>query len=890
MEFVGIIIGAAVVVFILGLAAEQVRGTRADKESRGAGQFAVDLERMTGSRPAPPWWNTRRIIRLLLGFRKLDSYEFSVDVRTAEETMEVVCYVPRRVLHIDVFFEPPAAPEIKNVQFHFEDGSIGDWFNRKVKYVGGRQRNRLYPPAFKAVSKVILTIEKTDQDFSYMVKVRASRDQNTDREIVREALEYIEQRRYAGALKTLEEYLEYSARNPRAYFTMADLCLKLQKYAEFEKYILKSIVYGGGQAAGEQYYRFMVDHWASDPADILEVRDECRQWSLDQHHGLIALEFDQDFELGLNHHYLKKTREIIEVSRPLAARIFTRTGFNFTDKEWLIFTACRIIKEDGTIIPLPQERFVVADSEQRNIYIAVEQSKTGSWILPDLAPGDIVEVTHYLMCQESFMANDRRIPLSIVTTAHDQSLPTYRGRVRIRTPRAYPLRCSLRDPKNAIRMTEADEGEYRTVSLDIDRYVPVKNTNADFEAYLYNPVIAFTTDEKGWPEITESLLAFNFGSLDFDGELPEPLQDIVADYASPQEALSKVFYWTRDKLKYAAVDSAMRQIGQPDRAAAIVKSGVADCKNKSYLLYLAGKKLGLDIQLVAVSSQHGIVFADLASDQFDHVFVRVRLNDRWYYLDAANRFAVFDSCPPLYQGMDMLVLTNGGKPETIRIAPPEDSRIVITETFDEISQGWLTGSFHLEARGNIARLIDEHWKAQSMQARDSLQAAQAVIQHFMPASVLQSFDRLSHTSHTDVFEVVGMIRRCQLSTVGKHLVGTLEWNDPTIPVGAWRSLRTDQAFSFRQPSMMEMRTIFAGNLPARMAEYSDPFSMDNELCGISSGADRRDGNIVICRRVEVKEKFVRNELLNLVPSVMEGIEKTFQMAIILEKRQIYEAA
>jgi hypothetical protein len=882
VEFIGVIFVGILLFRVLSWVIGNSRQARADAEMQAVGTFVRDLDRKTDVKKFSPWRRAYYFFRSLIGSRMLLNFEFSVEVQMAEAKMEIGFFVPRRAFRIDIFIDKFAELQVKDIQFHFEEGEINDRCGSIVRFVGDRRRIRLYSPSLRTISKIVLTFRKCDREFSYEVRIKALRDANPDYRIIQQAIRHYNLGQSAEVFETLEKYLQYSTGNPNVYFNMADACLKMERYSEFEDYILKSMVYGYGNFAAERYRLFKKDHWASNPEEVMKIRDECTQWSLDQHHGLVVLDYDQNFHLGLNDYYVNKVRKIIEVRRPVAARMFLRTGFDFTSRQLLLFTACRIIKNDGAIVVLPQERFVVGDSQDRNIFIAVEQKTSGSWILPDLAPGDIVEMCYHLVCHESLIVKDRRVPLSIVTTVHDQFLPTYIGRAKLRAPREYRLRYSLHDPKNAIELAESEEGGYQVISLGIDRYIPVNNTNSFFEAYLFNPVAACTTDEKEWPEIAESVLVNNFGDLHLEEDLPNPLQGFVTDSASPQEALRKAFYWTRDKLKYAAVDSAARLIGRPNRAASIVASGMADCKDKSYLLYLTGKKLGLGIQLVAVSSQHGVIFGDLPSDQFDHVLVRVRLDDRWYYLDAANRYAVFGSTPPPYQGMDTLVITDGSKLETMPIDSPENSRVIITETFDGISQGRLSGSFHLEARGNIARLIDENWKSQSLQAMDYLQAAQSIMESFMPSAVLSSFDRISHTAHTDTFEVLGMLHRCQLSAVGKNLVGTMEWNDPTMPTRVWRSLRVDQAFGFSLPSMIEMHAVFTGDLPGRMAECSDPFSMDNELCEISADRIQRGDDIVMRRRVVIKEKFVDKELLHLVPEVMKGIEKTFQMAIILE--------
>jgi hypothetical protein len=377
-------------------------------------------------------------------------------------------------------------------------------------------------------------------------------------------------------------------------------------------------------------------------------------------------------------------------------------------------------------------------------------------------------------------------------------------------------------------------------------------------------------------------LIHNFGKLSGDEDLPAPLFDFVAGSRSAGEALRRAFYWIRDKLKYAAMDSSFRLIGKPGRAEAIIRSGVADCKDKSYLLYLVCKKLDLEAQLVAVSSQYGIVFDDLPSDQFDHVFIRVRLDDRWYYLDAANRHAVFESCPPVYQGTEGLIINDGGRPQTIEVDEPDRNRVSITETFDRVDLDWLSGTFHLEARGNIARLVDENLKAQSLQALSQLQAAQSILRGFLPSAVLISFDRISHTAHSDTFEALGMQNRCQLSSIGNRLVGTMEWNDPTIPTGYWKNLCFDREFVFYQPTTVEIDVVLSGGLPERISDVSDSFSLSNELCDITGDTLRRDGEIIMRRRIVIRQKVVERHLLPLVPVTMEAIERAFQTALILE--------
>jgi hypothetical protein len=737
-------------------------------------------------------------------------------------------------------------------------------------------------PKLKAVSKVVVSCKEVNQEYSYEVHTRVTRDRYPDYEIMSAGIEHYDQGNYALALDSFQEYLKYSKENSHVFFYMADIGLKLERNSDFEDYIIKALVHGIGDTATERYRAYMTNNWTSQKEDIDKLREECQSWNLEQHHGLVVLEFDQSFLLGLNHWYLKKTREVIEIRRPVAARMLSRLGFDFSSKEFLMFTGCRVIRSDGTVIALDLERFVVGDSPERNIYITTEEEKVGSWIMPDLASGDIIELCYHFLGRESFTVEENRVPLSIVSTVHHPLYPTFIGRTLIRMPRDQKLQCSRRDRETSIETEETTEGEYQNTSLTIHRYVPVKNTNSYFESYVNNPVVACATEKKDWPDIAGAVLINNFGDLDNDENLPSPLADFAAADISPREALRKTFYWIRDQLKYASMDSAVKLIGTPNRAEAIIQSGVADCKDKTYLLRQVCKILGLKSQLVAVSSKYGMVFDDLPSDQFDHVFIRVLIDDRWHYLDAANRNAIFGSCPPLYQGLDTLILTDGVGPATIEVDSPDRNRISITETFDRINLDWLSGTYHLEAEGNIARLVDESLKSQSLQAQDYLQAAQAVLRGFLPSAVLASFDRISHTAYSDFFEALGMHHRCQLSSIGKRLVGTIEWDEPTTPTGYWKNFRLDHGFVFYQPTTVEINVVLSGNLPERITDVSDPYSLQNELCDITTDTIRRDGEIIMRRKVVIKEKFAGKDQLKLVAPTMEGIEKAFQTAVIVE--------
>jgi hypothetical protein len=285
---------------------------------------------------------------------------------------------------------------------------------------------------------------------------------------------------------------------------------------------------------------------------------------------------------------------------------------------------------------------------------------------------------------------------------------------------------------------------------------------------------------------------------------------------------------------------------------------------------------------VGVSAKYGIILKDLPSNQFDHVFLRVLIDNEWLYLDASSRFSTFGICPAIYQGLNLLTLNGEAKIENIPEDSPSKNVLLFTETFDSIKDDWLVGTYDIRADGGIARLIDENWKWHSLYARDTLQSSQAILNDLMPSIILISNDIISQTFLSNSFEVLGKHKRCHLSKLGNSRAGILEWREPTLPLGYWRNIINDRLFTFYLPTTIEINLIFEDELKNRLEEFSDPITFENNICKINEYLTRLEDSILIYRKIIIKKKLIKEDLISQVPEAMEQIEKAFQMALILK--------
>jgi hypothetical protein len=559
--------------------------------------------------------------------------------------------------------------------------------------------------------------------------------------------------------------------------------------------------------------------------------------------------------------------------------MLTSLVFGLSGGERLLFTSARVIDSNYQVQELELEQFTVGDSDEKNIYITVLDQQCGTWILPDLAAGDIIEWTYHILYPEAYQVTEHKPHFLVRASLAHEYHPTMLAKVEIRSPKDWQLKCKVINSIPGIVECSRQSEDSEIYVFELEHYLPIRNSNSRFGNYYLNPMVACAPDGYTWKEIAQVVAMRSLGSSEAEDQIPQPLERILRDSDNPADNLAQAFYWIRDNLKYGAIESAHKNIGKLGRAQAIAESGIADCKDKSYLLHLVSGSLGLPSEYLIVSSETGLVLDDLAADQFDHVLVRVLVNDKWHYLDTANRLSVFESPPPAYQGVRALILDHNGTIDAIPIDAPNANTIEIVETFDGRETDWLTGTFQFTACGNIARLADEKMKLSSLQLSSPVQAVQSGLEQFMPSLILITQTRTSHTACSNRLQVSGTHRRCHLSVVEDRLVGTLDWREPSLPTGTWRAYDLSRLFVFYVPESIRIETVFVGNLHDRLRGFSEPIVVRNDLCDITVEIESTDASIRIVRDIVIKRKYVDQDSIHLIPETMEGLEKAFHLAL-----------
>jgi len=264
--------------------------------------------------------------------------------------------------------------------------------------------------------------------------------------------------------------------------------------------------------------------------------------------------------------------------------------------------------------------------EQNMERLIFDGRQTIAFTIPDVRPGDVVE-TSYTRYGVRRSLNGRHA----VWIPMEWNVGIVEVRMRQRSPKNRVI--YERGYNNAPLATE-------TISNDIidRRWRTYERPSFKYEAMtppwtLQSASIQWS-EWKDWAEV-----AANFTPLyDDAGPLPESLEAEITRIAAaePTQAgrAAALLRFIQNAIRYLAIS-----IGEggftPRSIAEIWKMRYGDCKDKSKLFTIMGRKLGLDICPALVNTHDGVALMDyLPSGQlFDHCIVRVRLDGKTHWLD-----------------------------------------------------------------------------------------------------------------------------------------------------------------------------------------------------------------------------------------------------------------
>ena len=148
-----------------------------------------------------------------------------------------------------------------------------------------------------------------------------------------------------------------------------------------------------------------------------------------------------------------------------------------------------------------------------------------------------------------------------------------------------------------------------------------------------------------WETISRWYISLVKEQMQSDGELETFTRQLVKDKKNEEEKIKAIFNFVSQKIRYVAVLLGP-YTHKPHAAREIFKKRYGDCKDKTTLLLTMLKIAGIEGMPVLVPA-HGESFDESmpSLEAFNHVIAVVPSGTTYYWLDATNEAAAFNSIP-----------------------------------------------------------------------------------------------------------------------------------------------------------------------------------------------------------------------------------------------------
>ena len=823
-------------------------------------------------------------LKRVLGSRQGEPYEYRHQFLPESGIIETLFFCPRRPLQLNLFIKSVREPTVIAVAVDEGDGYRPVHFKISVTTMGNVNTVKVKLYLTNTINALAISLENVDDSFEYNCRLHFANDTYADFDTLRLGYQLLGEGRIDAAMRLLHKYDEFSRCNPWVCLVRAKFYLQKKEWALAEQNSLQAAVHGQLEAGSQIYGSARQGRGFETTKEMLEeLLHKEELWGLDPQIGVSVLWESHKIECGLNGYHLKRHHQIFRVRRAVAGRFLRQVSVEFTPQdEAILHSGLRVWRINADPVDVDIDSFMVTDSESRNPFVTTQQEKAAVWILPDLHAGDVVEWS------ADALVRDRQINGTASTfemiNLFSYANPTVKARIEVVARNGFQPIFHHTHPQLVSCLEESTSGDSRIYTFVGEKYVPVKNLGFEYGHQFLNPRTGLAPMGESWPVVAESIKQTLLETAVLEDKIPGIMAEMLTDSCDSVSKLAAVFYWIRDKLKYGVFHTAHANIGKPGRAEAIVLSGFADCKDRSYLLHLACRELDIDSQFYMTSSKLGSATEELPTDQFDHVALRAKVDGKWLYLDPTNNNCLFGSVPFWYQGMKSLVLDEFGTIITLPEDESHQNRLVIREVLDRIEDGWVSGGFLIRARGHTARLLEEHWKVISLSIDKHLIAAQQAIGVFLPGVVIDKFDQITSTSDSDTFTVSGMHKRSRCNIVGDQRVSVISWDIPVLPTDVWRGFEYGLMYAFRFPLAVEIDIEFVDALAHSIREHSriEPYITDD--LEISEHSERREDAILIHRSVNVGKKIIRGKAVKTdLPQFFEGLERALRLTCVFDR-------
>ncbi len=394
-----------------------------------------------------------------------------------------------------------------------------------------------------------------------------------------------------------------------------------------------------------------------------------------------------DTQLRIGERKERYVRRAVSVTEPQLLKEIGQISIEFVpDYQTLQLHGIRVHRGTRTIDRTTTSvRFLQRETEfEQGVYSG---AVTAAFVVEDVRVGDTVEWSYTVV-------GDNPVFTGRVSdkTGFDDTSPILHRRMIVSAPTGRPLQFRFIGPPNGLQpqpaVTEA-EGWRRTVFEQ--KNLPAVRVEDETPSGFWPFTLLHVSEYATWSEVAAWAAPLFDANAPVTGEAAAVVGK--AKSLAPPLRVSAALQFVQNEIRYFSV-SLGESSHRPALPAQVVERRFGDCKDKTLLLLVMLRELGVPAEAVLVSldNRRGPSRMLPAPHVFDHVIVRLRLNDRWLYVDPT---FLGQTSPPaaigqLHVGAFVLPAVKGATEliEVPMIGKPADFAMTVTEvaTVDDLDK------------------------------------------------------------------------------------------------------------------------------------------------------------------------------------------------------------
>lgn len=340
-------------------------------------------------------------------------------------------------------------------------------------------------------------------------------------------------------------------------------------------------------------------------------------------------------------------------------KIFNERGRNFASKslsyregyQKVKILFANTIKPDGKIIPLDSKDIV--DTSEYAGYEFYTDIKVKKFTMPAVEDGCIIEMAYEMENLEPVLSMDYS-ELFFCQNLY----PIEMDIAEIVLPKGTELKYKkFKTDITPQIIADGEKTKYIFINSRQKEIIPESRMPSLLDRDTFPQIYFWTLDS--WDAISKWYITLVKEQMKPDAELENFTKQLIADKKTDEDKINAIFNFVSQNIRYIAVLLGPHTY-KPHLASEIFKKRYGDCKDKTILLLTMLKIAGIEGKPALVPA-NGKYFDDTipSLNVFNHIIAVVPFKDKYFWLDATNETASFDS-PPFVLPTKVFLINNDG--------------------------------------------------------------------------------------------------------------------------------------------------------------------------------------------------------------------------------------